>query len=95
MDISTKTVTTKVHTATATIDDLKTVAILAVKNKLGLSDAAILSSDASAEADGSIAVSIVENVPAAAEAPSSGAPQSDEGSATVVPPAPQIATLTI
>ncbi len=72
MDISTKTVTTKVHTATATVDDLKGVAILAVKNKLGLSDAAILSSDASAEADGSIAVSIVESVPAASDAPASG-----------------------
>ena len=74
MQIATKTVTTRVHQATATADDLKGVAIAAVKRQLGLGDAAVLASSAELQADGSIVVEVVEAVadgtaPTPAEAP--------------------------
>ena len=68
MDIATKTVTTKVHTAVASTDVLKGVAIAAVKGQLGLTDGAILSADATVGDDGSITVEVVEAVADAAPA---------------------------
>ncbi len=62
MDIQSKTVTTKVHTAVAAVDDLKSVAIAAVAHQLGLSDDAIVSSSAKVGEDGSITVEVVEAV---------------------------------
>ena len=62
MDIATKTVTTRVHTAVASPDDIKGVAILAVTRQLGLSADAVVSSSAEIGADGSIKVEVVEAV---------------------------------
>ena len=71
MNIDTKLVSTKVHNAIASADDLKTVAIAAVKNQLGLADASIVSADATFGDDGSIVVEVVEAVAdGAATAPS-------------------------
>lgn len=72
MKIDTKLVSTKVHNAVASADDLKTVAIAAVKNQLGLSDASIVSADATFGDDGSIIVEVVEAV---TDAPSPASPQ--------------------
>ena len=74
MDIATKTVTTKVHTAVASSDDLKSVAISAVVRQLGLTDDAVVSSSAKVDADGSITVEVVEAV-ADASAPVEAAPE--------------------
>ena len=73
MNISTKLVSTRVHNAVATADDLKTVAIAAVKNQLGLTDASIVSADATLGDDGSIVVEVVEAV--APEVATAVAPQ--------------------
>ena len=75
MKIDTKLVSTRVHNAVASSDDLKAVAIAAVKNQLGLADASIVSADATFGDDGSIVVEVVEAVV-------------DE--AATAPPAPQI-----
>lgn len=60
-----ETVTTKVHTAVFSADDLKAVALSAVKGQVGVSDDAVASSEVTLGDDGSIKVEIVENVPAA------------------------------
>lgn len=62
MDIATKTVTTKIHTAVATPEILTAVAIQAVKNQLALKDDVIVSSSAKVAGDGSITVELVEAV---------------------------------
>ncbi len=68
MDIQSKTVTTRLHNAVATADDLKSVAIAAVVHQLGLSDDAVLSTEAKVGEDGSISVEVVEAVADAAPA---------------------------
>ncbi len=90
MDIETKTVTTRVHTATATVDMLKGVAIAAVTKQLGISDTAVISSDAKLGTDGSVTVEVVEAV---AEAPKPD-PVKDPAEAPTAP-ITQIATLAI
>ena len=82
MDISTKTVTTKVHTAIATPDSLKSVAILAVVRQLGLADDVVLSSGAEVLGDGSISVEVIESVP---DAPASDAAPVAPAAPVVVP----------
>ena len=62
MKIDSKLVSTRMHNAVATADDLKAVAIAAVKNQLGLADASIVSADATLGDDGSIVVEVVEAV---------------------------------
>ena len=92
MDITTKTFTTKEHTATASVDVLKGVAVAAVKNQLGLADDAIVSSTASVGTDGSVTVVIVEAV---ADAPAAvPAKTADDASTPPAQLAAQVATLT-
>ncbi len=92
MDITTKTVTQRVHTAVATVDMLKGVAVAAVTKQLGLADTAVVSSEATLGADGSITVEVVEAVAAAPVA--DAVKTTDDASTPPAPPAPQVATLT-
>ncbi len=66
MDITTKTVTTNVHTTTVSADETLALATVAVKNKIGIIGASSkVSATATRNADGSIAVEVVVEQPQA------------------------------
>ena len=74
MNIASKTLTTTLYSATVSANEAKALALVAVKNKIGLAeDAKVVSSDVAANDDGSIEVTVgveIEPAPVVAVAPS-------------------------